>query len=252
MKFKILDQTQLLISMVLLGIMFILSQAVAPVVLAQEGEANDETNEIEEIFVTARYRSVSVQDIGGSIIAFGAEDMERLGIVDLASLVRATPSLNMQERGPNRNELSIRGVVNFLTTQDLLPSSRPVGVYLDDSPVNTPGGSCCVDRKALYLVKALQPVPFVILVEARTSVSLAATLNWIPYQSLMVVMRLASVRLSISPSVKINWVCVSVADVSSTQGSLTSLVAKKTTINTKRTCFEWSFWPNQAIIFPQD
>ena len=141
MYIKIFKQPHLLLSMALFSVFFLLSHTVAPIAQAQEGEANEETTEIEEILVTARYRSVSVQDIGGSIVAFGAEDMERLGIVDLASLVRATPSLNMQERGPNRNELNIRGVVNFLTTQDLLPSSRPVGVYLDDSPVNTPGGS---------------------------------------------------------------------------------------------------------------
>ena len=37
--------------------------------------------------------------------------------------------------------MNIRGVTNFLVTQDLVPSSRPVGIYLDDTPVNTLGGA---------------------------------------------------------------------------------------------------------------
>ena len=114
----------------------------APGLWAQPVESSeDEAGVLEEVVVTARYREGSVQDLGLSIRAFGADELNRLGIVDVGSLARFTPSLNIQERGPNRNEMNIRGISNFLVTQDLAPSARPVGIYLDESPVNTLGGS---------------------------------------------------------------------------------------------------------------
>jgi iron complex outermembrane receptor protein len=109
--------------------------------LAQEQSTEDEAGALEEVVVTARYREATVQELGLSIRAFGEDEMNRLGIVDVSSLARFTPSLNIQERGPNRNEMNIRGVSNFLVTQDLVPSARPVGLYLDESPINTLGGS---------------------------------------------------------------------------------------------------------------
>jgi outer membrane receptor protein involved in Fe transport len=96
---------------------------------------------LETIIVTARFREESGQDIGASIRAFGENDLARLGIDSDAALVRATPSLNVQERGPNRNQMNIRGITNFLSTQDLQPTAIPVGSYLDDVPINTVGGS---------------------------------------------------------------------------------------------------------------
>ncbi len=122
------------------GMAAVLSVVIAPPAIAQQSEAN-EGSSLEEIVVTARYREASVQDLGVSIRAFDEETLNRLGITDVGGLARFTPSLNIQERGPNRNEMSIRGITNFLITQDLAPSSRPVGIYLDGSPVNTMGGS---------------------------------------------------------------------------------------------------------------
>lgn len=110
--------------------------------MAQEEEVREQRNTaIEEVIVTARFREQTAQDLGESIRAFDEGDLQQLGIDDLASLVRATPSLNVQERGPNRNEMNIRGISNFLLTQDLAPTAVPVGTYLDDVPVNTVGGA---------------------------------------------------------------------------------------------------------------
>ena len=110
----------------------------SPAALSAE-DADDSL--VEEILVTARYREQGVQDVGVSVKAFDQDDINRLGISDLSGLTRLTPSLNIQERGPNQNEMNIRGVTNFLVTQDLVPSSRPVGIYIDDTPVNTLGGA---------------------------------------------------------------------------------------------------------------
>ncbi|MEQ8263858.1 TonB-dependent receptor [Pseudohaliea sp.] len=96
---------------------------------------------LEEVIVSARYREENLQDVPASIRAFSGDDLATLGINSVGDLSRLTPSLNVQERGPNRNEMNIRGVSNFLNTQDLVPSARPVGIYLDEVPVNTLGGS---------------------------------------------------------------------------------------------------------------
>jgi len=110
-----------------------------PAVAQDEEQATD--NERDTIVVTARFREVGIQDTGGSIAALGEGDLIQKGINTTADLARAVPSLNIQERGPNRNEFNIRGVTNFLVTQDILPSARPVGIYVDDAPVNTLGGA---------------------------------------------------------------------------------------------------------------
>ncbi len=113
----------------------------SPAMAQQQDERERADTAIEEVIVTARFREQTVQDVGESIRAFDEGDLEQLGIDDLASLVRATPSLNVQERGPNRDSMNIRGVSSFLLTQDLAPSAVPVGTYLDDVPLNTVGGA---------------------------------------------------------------------------------------------------------------
>ncbi len=121
------------------GLLALSSLCLAPSA-ALSAEASD-AGLVEEILVTARHREQGVQDVGVSVKAFSQDDIDQLGISDLNGLTRLTPSLNIQERGPNRNEMNIRGVTNFLVTQDLVPSSRPVGIYVDDTPVNTLGGA---------------------------------------------------------------------------------------------------------------
>ncbi|MEM8985337.1 MAG: TonB-dependent receptor [Pseudomonadota bacterium] len=108
--------------------------------MAQDGP-DTSVDARDEIIVTSRFREESIQDVGASIRAFGQQELDDRGIEGIPELVRATPSLNVQERGPNRNEISIRGVTRFLTTQDLQPTPLPTGNYIDDVPINTVGGA---------------------------------------------------------------------------------------------------------------
>lgn len=107
--------------------------------MAQDDQTGDGI--IEEVVVTARFRETTAQDLGASIKALGEDDLKRLGINDVSDLSRITASLNIQERGPNRNELNIRGITNLVITADLIPLARPVGLYVDDVPINTLGGA---------------------------------------------------------------------------------------------------------------
>ena len=108
----------------------------SPVLSADEG-----AQVTEEIVVTARFREESVQDIGASIASMTSEDFERKGINSISELSSLVPSLNIQERGPNRNEISIRGIGRSLFQQDLTPAPPNIGVYFDDVPVNVVVGS---------------------------------------------------------------------------------------------------------------
>ena len=82
---------------------------------------------VEEIVVTARFREESAQDVGASISAYGEQAIRDLGVENMSDLAFVTPGLNLQDRGPNRNEISVRGVGRLVFPQDLLPVSNAIG-----------------------------------------------------------------------------------------------------------------------------
>jgi len=96
---------------------------------------------LEEILVTARFRAESAQDIGASISALDSGALRDQGINSARDLANAVPSLNLQDRGPGRNEISIRGVGRSVFQQDIVASAANIGVYLDDVPVNVLQGA---------------------------------------------------------------------------------------------------------------
>ena len=111
--------------------------SLSQVPLAQEEGAQS----LEEIVVTARFREQSVQDIPASMVAFSGEQMAEQGIQDVRDLAKLTPSLNVQDRGPGRNELSIRGIGRSVFQQDIAVSPANIGLYLDDVPINVLQGN---------------------------------------------------------------------------------------------------------------
>lgn len=94
-----------------------------------------------EIVVTARFRNEGVQDIGGSISALSGDQLLQKGVNSVRDLASLTPSLNIQDRGPGRNEISIRGVGRSVFQQDITISPANIGLYLDDVPINVLQGS---------------------------------------------------------------------------------------------------------------
>ncbi len=119
----------------------VLSGSICLPLLIPVAYAQDEEIEIEEVLVTARYREESIQDIGASIKAISTRELDERGVNTISALAALTPSLSNQERGPNRNEISIRGIGRSLFQQDLTISSPNIGVYFDDVPVNVVVGS---------------------------------------------------------------------------------------------------------------
>lgn len=97
--------------------------------------------QLHEVVVTARFRQESTQNVGESIQAFDNQQIEDLGIHSLEGLAALTPGLDIQDRGPNRNEISIDGVGRSVFQQDRTLSMANVGLYLDDVPIDIPVGA---------------------------------------------------------------------------------------------------------------
>jgi iron complex outermembrane receptor protein len=83
---------------------------------------------IEEVIVTAQKRDESIQDVGISISAFSAKQLEQLGIKNSIDITQQVPGLHLFTYSPAFTVFSLRGVSqnNF---QDNLEA--PVAVYLD-------------------------------------------------------------------------------------------------------------------------
>ncbi|ATW05276.1 TonB-dependent receptor [Sphingorhabdus sp. YGSMI21] len=100
-----------------------------------------------EIVVTAQKRDQNTQDIGIAIAAFGAGQMEALGVVDVKDIATLVPGFTVAKsfRGPPI--YTLRGV-GFNTPN--MSTSSPVGVYLDEIaypyPIMTEGLSLDLSR----------------------------------------------------------------------------------------------------------
>lgn len=84
--------------------------------------------EIEEIVITAQKREQSLQDVGISVSALGADQLEQLGISNTTDIAQQIPALRLSAWTPAFTIFSLRGVSqnNF---QDNLEA--PVAVYMD-------------------------------------------------------------------------------------------------------------------------
>ncbi len=104
---------------------------------AMAQQSDDSAGVIEEIVVTARLREESAQDIGQSIRAIAQDEIERAGMVDFGDIARRTAGLDFTYRGPNANEVSIRGVAKIVNqgTLDILGSQPVVSQFVDAVPI---------------------------------------------------------------------------------------------------------------------
>ena len=121
---------------------------------------------IEEIVVTARLREESAQDIGQSIRAIAQDEIERAGIVDFGDIVRRTAGLDFTYRGPNANEVSIRGVAKIVNqgTLDILGSQTVVSQFVDEVPIQAASSRQrdinTFDMSRIEVLKGPQPTYF--------------------------------------------------------------------------------------------
>jgi iron complex outermembrane receptor protein len=93
---------------------------------------------LEEIVVTARYKEERLQDIGLSATAYSAETMRATGMKSFQDLAAMTPGLNLADRGPNKSNVSFRGLANLSPAYNWQRATAAVGIFLDDVSVVTP------------------------------------------------------------------------------------------------------------------
>ena len=102
--------------------------------LAQSAESapQDVPNEVDEIIVTAQKRSESINTVPMSITAASGVALERLGVRDVADLIKVVPSFQVTQTFNSAPAYSIRGV-GFIESS---VGSRPtVGIYQDEVEV---------------------------------------------------------------------------------------------------------------------
>ncbi|WP_114392382.1 TonB-dependent receptor [Oleisolibacter albus] len=117
-----------------------LAQTIPGTTLPADATASAGTSTMDEIVVTARRRSETLQDVPVSVSAFTAEALDLKGSPDITALQQSTPNLTMQvARGSNSTLIAfIRGVGQ----QDPLWGFEPgVGLYVDDVYIARPQGA---------------------------------------------------------------------------------------------------------------
>lgn len=94
----------------------------------------------DEIVVTAQKRSENLQDVPISIAALGAAKLEEANVQSFDDYARLLPSVSFQSFGPSQSQIFFRGVSSGGDGLHIgpLPTS---GLYIDETPVTTIGGS---------------------------------------------------------------------------------------------------------------
>lgn len=106
--------------------------------LAQEAQASGGAKAEEatgnDIVVTARKRTETLQDIPSSIAALGGEQLNKLGADSLEEFAGQTPGLSMTGNRAN-SQIVLRGVTTGPVNQDQAEIKETVGMYLDETPI---------------------------------------------------------------------------------------------------------------------
>lgn len=106
--------------------------------IAQVAPATDNAGTEEavgnEIIVTARKRTETLQDIPTSITALGNEQLSKLGADSLEEFAGQTPGLSLTGNRAN-SQIVLRGVTTGPVNQDQAEIKETVGLYLDETPI---------------------------------------------------------------------------------------------------------------------
>jgi len=114
------------------------SMGAAPAAWA--ADAVNESFTLEEITVTARRRSESLQSVPVAVTAFSEEELDKIGAVDITDLAQSTPNTTLKvSRGTNS---TITAFIRGVGQQDPVAGFEAgVGIYLDGIYLNRPQGA---------------------------------------------------------------------------------------------------------------
>ena len=97
---------------------------------------------IEEVVVTARKKSESLQDVPLSVSAIGEEALEQKGINVFEDYLMQLPGVTAGGSGPGQSTIYIRGLASTtpnLTVAGVAGLAPNVAFYLDEQPLGQPG-----------------------------------------------------------------------------------------------------------------
>ena len=108
----------------------------------------------DEIVVTAQKRSENLQNVPISIQALGTAKLEQLNVSNFNDFTKQLPSVSFQSSQPGTTTVYIRGAASGGdgNHSGSLPS---VGVYLDEQPITTIGGTLDVHIYDIARIEAL-------------------------------------------------------------------------------------------------
>ena len=121
---------------------------------ARAAEATAPT-QVADIVITAEKREENLQAAPMSVQALTTRKLDQLNVTEFADYVKFMPSVTFQTLGPNQTSIYMRGV----SSGDNANHSGPlpsVGVYLDEQPITTIGGTLDVH---VYDIARIEVLP---------------------------------------------------------------------------------------------
>lgn len=103
-------------------------------VTAAGQDTSNKVQSLEEVIVTASKRQTNLQDTPMSISVLGAEEIERRGLVGMASYLSSEPSVSVLDQGGGQTMVVMRGLAANPNSDGPL-----VGIYLGETPISGHG-----------------------------------------------------------------------------------------------------------------
>ena len=107
--------------------------------LAAPAMAQDDTSTVEELIVTATRREMSVQDAPINIAAVGSEQIEQMGVTNLAEIAGTVPGVHLIDQGGRTSDrIVVRGLnVDAIGQTDVLGNNAGniVATYVGEIPM---------------------------------------------------------------------------------------------------------------------
>lgn len=129
------------VAVVSAALMLGLSMAAGHAARAAEAAAADTGNQLEEITVTARYRSENLQQIPIAITALSGDQLEAHGFTNIVDLDKVAPNVTLQQSGASGGKTAV-AYIRGVGQNDFTLSFEPgVGMYLDDVYFGTTFGA---------------------------------------------------------------------------------------------------------------
>ena len=132
----------------------------------QAQEEAGTTRILEEIIVTASRRSESLQDVPIAVQAMSGKKLRELGIDSFEDYIAVLPGVNAQGQAPGKQEVFMRGVTpgrNSAVRLSGISGEPSVAIYLDETPVTTPGRNIdlyAIDLQRIEVLKGPQGTLF--------------------------------------------------------------------------------------------